>query len=64
MRTNIVIDDTLMAEAMLRSGGRSKRAVVEEALHTLIRLKRQESVLDHFGAFRWEGDLDAMRRDD
>jgi len=41
MRTNIVLDDDLVAEA-LRTGIKTKRAVVEEAFRTLIRLKRQE----------------------
>ena len=39
MRTNIVLDDELVAEAMRRTGIKTKRAVVEEALRKLIRLK-------------------------
>jgi Arc/MetJ family transcription regulator len=45
MRTNIVLDDELVAEAMRRTGIKTKRAVVEEALRTLIGLKRQEEIL-------------------
>ena len=63
MRTNIVLDDQLVDEAMRATGLRTKRAVVEEALRTLIRLKRQEKILDLFGKLHWEGDLDEMRRD-
>ena len=37
MRTNIDIDDRLMAQAMRASGRPTKRAVVEEALELLIR---------------------------
>lgn len=62
MRTNIVIDDRLMAEAMAASGLKSKRAVVEEALRRLVAIKRQSEVFQLRG-IGWEGDLDEMRRD-
>jgi Arc/MetJ family transcription regulator len=62
MRTNIVLDDALVAEAMRRTGIKTKRGVVEEALRTLIRLTRQEEILALRGRLHWEGDLDEMRR--
>jgi Arc/MetJ family transcription regulator len=62
MRTNIDIDDGLMAEALEASGARTKREAVELGLATLVRLKRQEQLRRLRGA-GWEGDLDAMRRD-
>ena len=63
MRTNIVLDDELVAEAMRSTGIKTKRAVVEEALRTLIRLRRQEEIRSLRGKLHWEGDLDEMRRD-
>jgi len=63
MRTNIVIDDKLMKEALKRSGLPTKRATIEYALELLIKLKRQESIKDFRGKLHWEGDLDEMRRD-
>jgi Arc/MetJ family transcription regulator len=63
MRTNIVIDDTLMNEAQELTGLRTKREAVEEALRTLIQLKRQEGIRELRGKIHWEGDLDAMRTD-
>jgi Arc/MetJ family transcription regulator len=63
MRTNIVIDDRLMAEALRISGARTKRQVVEEGLRLLIRLKSQEQIRHLRGKVRWTGDLDSMRRD-
>jgi Arc/MetJ family transcription regulator len=48
---------------MRRTGIKTKRAVVEEALRTLIQLKRQEEVLALRGKLHWEGDLDQMRCD-
>lgn len=62
VRTNIEIDDTLMADAMAVSGLSTKRAVVEEGLRLLITLKRQAEVSELFGTVRWEGDLEESRR--
>jgi Arc/MetJ family transcription regulator len=44
MRTNIEIDSQLMREAMRRSGKRTKRATVEEALRLLIRVEAQTGI--------------------
>lgn len=63
MRTNIEIDDRLMAEAMAATGYKTKRETVEAALRLLARRKKQASALELFGAVEWEGDLDAERRD-
>jgi len=61
MRTNIVIDESLMNEARKLTMLPTKKAVVDEALRTLIRLKRQERILSFRGKVRWEGDLDQLR---
>ena len=63
MRTNIIIDDELIAEAQRLTGISTKRGVVREALQLLVRLKRQEAVRAWRGKLPWEGDLDTMRRD-
>jgi Arc/MetJ family transcription regulator len=63
MRTNIVIDDALMRQAMQASGARSKREAVELGLRTLVRLQQQGEIRAFRGRLRWEGDLDAQRRD-
>ena len=63
MRTNIVIDDTLMADALKASGVRTKREAVELGLRTLIRIQRQEQIRRFRGKLAWEGDLDGMRLD-
>lgn len=62
MRTNIVIDDDLMTEAMRVTGIRTKREVVETALRTLVRLEKQRSVLELEGRIEWQGDLDDLRQ--
>jgi Arc/MetJ family transcription regulator len=63
MRTNIVIDDALMKEALEVSGARTKREAVELGLKALIRLRKQEGIRSLRGVLRWEGDLDQMRLD-
>ncbi|MCW5759358.1 MAG: type II toxin-antitoxin system VapB family antitoxin [Phenylobacterium sp.] len=64
MRTNIVIDDDLMAEAQRATGLSTKRETVELALRTLLGLRRQAEVRDFRGKLAWSGDLEAMRTDD
>jgi hypothetical protein len=44
VRTNIDIDDGLMAAAQEATGLPTKRAVVEEGLHTLVRLREQQGI--------------------
>ena len=61
MRTNIEIDDSLMAEALRLTGLKTKRAVVEAGLRALIRLNRQKKILDLAGKVHWEGNLDESR---
>jgi Arc/MetJ family transcription regulator len=63
MRTNIVIDDELIAEAMKLSGARTKREAVEASLRLMVQLKRQERIRRARGKLKWVDDLDAMRRD-
>jgi len=63
MRTNIVIDDDLMSEAMLLSRLKTKKSVVETGLKLLVQIKKQEQIKGLRGKLKWEGDLDAMRDD-
>jgi len=44
MRTNVVIDDKLMAQALASTGLKTKRAVIDEALRALVALKAQEGI--------------------
>ena len=63
MRTTIVIDDKLMRDTLRATGLKTKREVVEEGLRTLLSLKRQAEIRRLRGKLDWQGDLDAMRRD-
>ena len=62
MRTNIEIDDKLLARAMKASGHSTKRATVEEGLRLLVRLGDQKEALEALRGLGWDGDLDEMRQ--
>lgn len=62
VRTNIALDDELIDRAKELTGLRTKRAVVDEALRTLVRLKEQEGIRALRGQLHWEGDPRELRR--
>ena len=61
MRTNIDIDDELIAQAMAATGLPTKKATVEEGLRLLLRIDEQKKAWAELKGMGWEGDLDAMR---
>lgn len=63
MRTNIIIDDNLMKEALDVSGFKTKKETVEEALRLLIDIRKQSQIRKFRGKLQWEGDLEKMRTD-
>lgn len=61
MRTNIVIDDKLMADALKASGYNTKKEAVEQGLKLLLLRSQQQEIRNLRGRIKWEGDLDEMR---
>lgn len=61
MRTNIEIDDQLMAEAMSFNKKITKKQLVENALHSYINAMKRKEMLELFGKVQWEGNLQEMR---
>ena len=61
MRTNIVLDDKLVAEGMRLSKLRSKKDLVNSALSEYVAHRKKQNLLKYRGA-GWEGDLDELRR--
>jgi len=61
MRTNIVIDDRLMRQAMAASRLTTKRAAVEEGLRLLVQTKAQARIRRLRGKVKWEGNLEGLR---
>jgi Arc/MetJ family transcription regulator len=61
MRTNIVIDDKLMADVLKASGYSTKKEAVEQGLKLLLLRSQQQDIRKLRGRVKWEGDLDEMR---
>ena len=61
MRTNIVIDDKLMSDALKATGLNTKKEAVEQGLKLLIQRNKQRSIRKLRGKLKWEGDIDEMR---
>ena len=61
VRTNIDIDDELLAQAQAVAGTKGKKATVEFALRELVRRKERHKALELRGTVHWEGDLDRSR---
>ncbi|MGH9366099.1 MAG: type II toxin-antitoxin system VapB family antitoxin [Thermoanaerobaculia bacterium] len=53
MRTNIVLDDALVAEAFRHSAAKTKKGLVDEALRELIRVRHRRSLRDLKGRVRF-----------
>ena len=62
MRTNIDIDDDLIARAMKATGLRTKKATVEEALRRLVQAHQRRSAVADMAGLGWDGDLDELRK--
>ena len=61
MRTNIVIDNGLMRQAMKVTGLSTKKAVVEDGLRLLVKVKGQAGIRRLRGKITWEGNLNMLR---
>ena len=63
MRTNIIINDELINEALKLTDLKTKKAVVEEGLKLLVKIKKQEKIKSLRGKLHWTGNLEDMRLD-
>jgi Arc/MetJ family transcription regulator len=62
-RTNIVLDERLVSQAMRVSGAKTKRQAVDLALRELVARRRVYQALRRLrGKLPWEGDVGAWRR--
>ena len=62
-RTNLVLDEQLLEEALTLSGERTYSAAVGRALEEFVRRIRARQILTLAGSGAWEGDLSRMRGD-
>ena len=61
-RTNIELDEELVAEAMKLASKTTKKEVVHYALHELVRKLKRRKMLELEGKVEWGGDLREMRK--
>lgn len=62
-RTNVVLDEHLLDEAVKVSGEKTYARTIERALREMVRLARARSIEQFAGSGVWHGDLSEMRRD-
>ncbi|MBM4307401.1 MAG: type II toxin-antitoxin system VapB family antitoxin [Deltaproteobacteria bacterium] len=61
-RTNVVLDDVLVANCQKATGLRTRRALIDHALQELLRHERQKKVLELKGTVKWKGNLATWRK--
>lgn len=61
VRTNIEIDDELLAKARAAAGTTTKKDTVEYALRELVRRRGRRATLELKGTVEWDGDLAESR---
>jgi Arc/MetJ family transcription regulator len=62
-RTNVVLDETLLAEATRLSGEKTYSRTIERALEDFVARAKARRILELRGTGLWEGNLGEMRRD-
>lgn len=58
MRTNIELDDVLMAEAFRLTAAKTKKELIHQALKTLIQSRKKKNLLDLAGKIQLRDDYD------
>ena len=63
MRTNVVLDDDLLAEALRLSGAKTKKDVISRALEEFVTTRKRRNLLELEGkiSFRDNYDYKTMR---
>ncbi|MFH1038361.1 MAG: type II toxin-antitoxin system VapB family antitoxin [PVC group bacterium] len=61
-RTNVVLDENLVEACRKVTGISTRRALIDYALHELLRHESQAKLLELKGKVNWEGDLAAWRQ--
>jgi len=63
MRTNVVLNDDLINQAIKLGHFKTKKAAIEEGLRLLVQMQSQSALRKMRGKIKWEGDLEEMRKD-
>jgi Arc/MetJ family transcription regulator len=58
MRTNVVLDEELVQEALKLSGARTKKDVIDQALREFVENKKRRNLLDLAGKIKFRQGYD------
>jgi Arc/MetJ family transcription regulator len=61
-RTNIVLDDDLVTNCQKLTGIKTRRRLIDHALHELLRHESQKVLFQLKGKVKWEGNISDMRK--
>jgi len=61
-RTNVLLDDKIVEDCMKATGIKTRRALIDHALHELLRHESQTKILELKGKVHWEGNLTEWRQ--
>jgi Arc/MetJ family transcription regulator len=61
-RTNVVLDEALVEQCQKVTGIKTRRSLIDFALHEVLRHRNQRRLLKLKGAIKWEGDLNEWRQ--
>ena len=62
IRTNIVLDEKLINAALKVTKIKTRRALIDYALHELLRHAKQTELLKLRGKIHWQGNLESSRK--
>jgi len=62
LRTNIELDEKLVAEAMRLTSKKTKKELVNYAMQELVSRLKRKKLFDLEGKVEWTGSLDEMRK--
>jgi Arc/MetJ family transcription regulator len=62
VRTNIVIDEELMENALEAGGFKTKKEAVEAGLKLIVQINKQKKIKNFKGKLKWTGSLSDMRK--
>jgi Arc/MetJ family transcription regulator len=61
-RTNVVLDDKLVESCQKATGIKTKKSLIDFALHEVLRHENQKKLLELKGNVDWQGDLSSWRK--
>ncbi len=61
-RTNVVLDDKLVEKCQKATGIKTRKSLIDFALHEVLRHENQKKLLELKGNVDWQGDLSVWRK--